>query len=101
VTMVDHVRSSPAMSHLLHVTKQRFVRILLAGGLVTGGLGAPALLAAGTAQADTLPCGSSIAAGTVCAVSGSVQLTPGPLTRTAPSAHAGWGTAPGIDRHQE
>ena len=89
------------MSHLLHVTKQRFVRILLAGGLVTGGLCAPALLAAGTAQADTLPCGSSIAAGTVCAVSGSVQLTPGPLTLTAPSALAWWGTANGFDLHLE
>lgn len=89
------------MSHLKHVTKKRIARILLAGGLATGGLGAPLLLATGTAQAGTLPCGTTIAAGTACTTTGSVELTPGPLTLTAPSELDWSGTANGLDLHLE
>jgi hypothetical protein len=64
--------------------------------LLTGGLGASVLLAGGTAQAAA--CGTAIAAGTPCTLTGTLILTSGALTLTAPSA-LGWsGNVSGLDQ---
>jgi hypothetical protein len=89
------------MSHQMHVVKKRLVRLAIAGGLFTGAVGAPLLLAAGTAQAAPGPCGTAIAAGTVCTLTGTLTLTPGSLTLTSPTALAWSGTANGLDLHLE
>jgi len=84
------------MSHLKHVIRKRLVRLLLAGGLVTGAIGAPALLAAGTAQAAA--CGTATLAGTNCTLTGTLDLLAGPLTLTSPTALAWSGTNNGLNQ---
>jgi len=76
------------MSHLMHVVQKRLVRLVLAGGLVTGAIGAPLLLTAGTAQAAA--CGTANAAGVACTLNGSMTLTGGTLTLTVPMNALSW-----------
>jgi hypothetical protein len=84
------------MSHLMHAIEKRLGRLLLAGALVTGGIGAPVLLATGTAQAAA--CGTATLAGTPCTLTGTLVLTPGTLTLTAPAALAWAATGSGVDQ---
>ena len=84
------------MRHLMHTTKRRLARLLGACALLTVGIGAPALILAGTAQAA--PCGTATAAGTSCTLTGTLSLTSGSLNLTSPSA-LGWGaTLSGLDQ---
>src|ERR1700761_5637093 len=72
-----------AMSHLKHAAQKRLVRLVLAGGLLTGAIGTPLVLTGGTAQAVTCNVGSA------CALSGQLNLTAGLLSLTTASA-LGW-----------
>jgi hypothetical protein len=64
--------------------------------LLAAGACAPALLAAGAAQAG--PCGSAIAASTTCSVTGTLTLYSGTLSMTSPAA-LGWSsTISGLDQ---
>jgi hypothetical protein len=85
-----------AMSQKMHVIRKRLVRLLVAGGLLTGAVGAPVLLTAGTAEAG--PCGTAIAAGTSCTLTGTLNLLAGPLTLTSPTALAWSGTENGLNQ---
>src|SRR5258708_29869326 len=84
------------MSHLMHVVNKRLVRLLLAGGLLTGAVGAPAMLTAGSAEAAA--CGSATLAGVSCTLTGTLNLLPGTLTLTSPTALAWSGTVTGLDQ---
>jgi hypothetical protein len=64
--------------------------------LLAGGVGGPALLSAGTAQA--VACGTAIAAGTPCTLTGTLGVTAGTLTLTSPAALAWATTASGSDQ---
>jgi hypothetical protein len=86
------------MRHLRNTIagRGRVARLLIAGTLVAGGIGAPVLLAAGTASAAA--CGTATAAGTPCQLTGTLDLTSGALTLTSPTA-LGWGaTVNGLDQ---
>jgi hypothetical protein len=85
------------MSHLMHLVRKRLVRLVITGGLLTGAVGAPILLTAGTAEAAT-PCGTAIPAGTSCTLTGTLNLLAGPLTLTSPDALAWSGTSNGFDQ---
>jgi hypothetical protein len=74
----------------------RLARLLAACVFLTGGIGAPVLLAAGTAQAAA--CGPAVAAGTTCTLTGTLTLTAGSLTMTSPTALAWAGTENGLDQ---
>lgn len=79
------------MSHLKHAVQKRLVRLVLAGGLLTGAIGAPLVLTGGTAQAVTCNVGSP------CTLAGQLALTAGPLSLITASA-LGWsGTETGSD----
>jgi hypothetical protein len=80
----------------MHVIRKRLVRLLLAGALLTGAVGAPVALVGGTAQAAA--CGTAVAAGTSCTLTGTLNLLAGPLTLTSPSALAWSGTDNGFDQ---
>lgn len=84
------------MSQVMHVIRKRLVRLLLAGGLLTGAVGVPVLLVGGTAQAAA--CGTAVPAGTSCTLTGTLNLLAGPLTLTSPSALAWSGTSNGFDQ---
>ena len=81
------------MRYLLSTTKKRFIPLLGASVLLTGGIGASVLFAGGTADAATCP------AGTACTITGTLNVTSGALTLTAPPA-LGWSeTVNGLDQH--
>jgi hypothetical protein len=79
------------MSHLMHAIPKRLVRLVMAGGLLTGAVAAPLLLTGGTAQAALCSAGST-PAGTPCTLTGTLSLTSGSLSLTAPGA-LGWTAA--------
>jgi WxL domain surface cell wall-binding len=68
------------------------VLVVLAGGLTAGSVA----LLPGTAMAG--PCGTAIAAGTSCAMTGTVSLSAGPLTLTSPSSLSWSSTLTGLDQ---
>ena len=72
------------------------MRLLVAGGLLTGAVGAPVLLTAGTAEAGA--CGTPILSGTSCTLTGTLNLLAGPLTLTSPTALAWSGTDNGLNQ---
>lgn len=74
----------------------RLVRVLVAGGVVTGAIAAPTLLAAGTAEAAG--CGGAIPAGTSCTITGTVTLTAGSLALTSPSTLSWAAALNGLDQ---
>jgi len=80
---------------MMCMTRRR-LRLLVACVLLAGGVGGPALLGAGTAQA--VVCGTAIAAGTPCTLTGTLGVTAGTLTLTSPTALAWATTASGIDQ---
>ena len=80
----------------MRTASRRLAPLLGACVLLTGGLGASVLLAGGTAQAAA--CGTATAAGTPCTLTGTLILTSGALTLTAPNA-LGWsGNVSGLDQ---
>jgi hypothetical protein len=84
------------MRLLMRMSRTRLARLLVACVLLTGGIGAPVLLAAGTAQAAA--CGSATPAGTTCTLTGTLTLTAGTLNLTSPTALAWTGTVSGFDQ---
>lgn len=68
------------------------VLVLLASGMTAGSVA----LMSGTASAA--PCGTAIAAGTSCTMTGTVSLTAGSLTLTSPSALSWSTTLTGVDQ---
>jgi hypothetical protein len=84
------------MSQKMHVVRRRLVRLLVAGGLLTGAVAAPVLLTAGTAEAGA--CGTPIASGTSCTLTGTLNLLAGPLTLTSPTALDWSGTDSGLNQ---
>jgi len=70
---------------------------LLAACLLAGGIGAPVLLTAGTAEATA--CGTAIPAGTACTLTGTATVTAGSLTLTSPSSLTWSATLNGLDQH--
>jgi hypothetical protein len=84
------------MSQKMHVIRKRLVRLLLAGGVLTGAVGAPVLLTAGTAEAGV--CGGAVVAGTSCTLTGTLNLLAGQLNLTSPTALAWSGTDNGLNQ---
>jgi hypothetical protein len=84
------------MRHLVGTTGGRAGRLLGAAVLLAGGLGAVALLAAD--PADAVACGTAIAAGTACTLTGTLGVTTGTLTMTSPTALAWTATPTGLDQ---
>src|ERR1700733_972866 len=85
------------MRYLLSTTKKRFIPLLGASVLLTGGIGASVLFAGGTA--DAVACSPAEPAGTPCPLTGPLTMTSGTLTLTAPPA-LGWSeTVNGLDQH--
>jgi len=64
--------------------------------LLAGGIGGPALLAAGAAQA--VACGTAVPAGTACTLSAKIGVTAGVLALTSPTALAWTTTDNGLDQ---
>lgn len=64
---------------------------------LTGGL-APALIALTPGVASAGPCGSAVAAGTTCTLTGTLGVTGGSLTLTSPSSLAWSETLNGLDQ---
>lgn len=84
------------MGHLRNLIRRRDIRFLAAGVLLAGGIGAPVLLGAGAAQAQT--CGTATDSGVSCTLTGTLGLTGGTLNLTPPAA-LGWGTTgTGVDQ---
>jgi len=85
----------------MHVVQKRLVRLFIAGGVLTGAIGAPLLLAAGTAEAAGTPgsstCGTSGTPGTTCSLIGTLGLTGGLLTLTGPTALTWSATESGLN----
>jgi hypothetical protein len=84
------------MRHLARVTGRRIACLLGTCGLLAGGAGATVLLAAEPAGA--VACGTAIAAGTACTLTGTLGVTTGTLTLTSPSALAWSTTETGADQ---
>jgi hypothetical protein len=84
------------MRHLMHVVGKRLVRLAVAGGLLTGAIGAPILLTAGTAEAAG--CGAAVPVGSSCTLTGTLNLLAGTLTLTSPTALAWSGTSNGFNQ---
>jgi hypothetical protein len=84
------------MRNLMHTTKKRLTPLLAASVLLTGGIGASILFTGGTADAS--PCTGAETDGTACSITGTLNMTGGTLTFTAPPA-LGWSeTVNGLDR---
>jgi len=83
------------MRELMHTARGRAARLVGAGVLLAGGIGAAVVLAAGPAEAA--PCGTAVAAGTSCTMTGSLDLSGGTLTLTSPSALGWTATLTGLD----
>ena len=77
------------MRNLITTTKKRFIPLLGAFVLLTGGIGASILFTGGTA--DATGCTGANPSGAGCTITGAVDLTGGTMTLTAPPA-LGWGT---------
>ena len=75
---------------------RRADRLLVAWVLLTGGLSVPALLAAGPAQAAD--CGTPVADGLPCTLTGTATVTAGPLNLTSPAALDWATTLNGLDQ---
>jgi hypothetical protein len=75
------------MRNLIRTTKKRLTPLLVASVLLTGGIGTSVLFTGGTA--DAAPCTGANPAGTACTITGTLTLTSGSLTLTAPPA-VGW-----------
>jgi hypothetical protein len=80
------------MRFSLPTGRRRLVRLLGAGVLVTGGACMPVLLAAGSAQAATC------AAAAGCAATGTLTMSAGSLSLTAPDNLAWGATLSGLDQ---
>jgi hypothetical protein len=80
------------MIELMHTTRRRLACLMGASVLLAG---AAALLAAGPAGATA--CGTAIAAGANCTMTGSLGLSGGTLTLTSPSALGWTATLSGLD----
>jgi hypothetical protein len=80
----------------MRLASRRLARLLAACVLVTGGIGAPVLLAAGTAQAAA--CGTATPAGTPCTLTGTATVTAGALNLTSPAALTWASTGTGFDQ---
>jgi WxL domain surface cell wall-binding len=85
------------MGNLIRMAKGRFTPLLGACVLFTGGISASVLLGAGTAQAVPCPVGPE-AAGTACTITGTLVITSGTLTLTAPPALGWTETVNGLDQ---
>lgn len=86
------------MRNLISTSKKRLMPLLGASVLLTGGVGASVLFAGGTADAapelPPTPCASGVA----CDITGTLILTSGSMTLTAPAA-VGWGAGmTGVDQ---
>ena len=80
----------------MHVVRKRVVRLVAVGGLLTGAIGAPITLTAGTA--DAASCGTAIPVGSSCTLTGTLNLLAGTLTLTSPTALAWSGTSNGFNQ---
>jgi hypothetical protein len=80
------------MRYLIRTSKRRFIPLLGAFALLMGGIGASAMSTARTADA------AACVTGTNCTITGTLAMTGGALTLTAPSA-LGWSeTVNGLDQ---
>jgi WxL domain surface cell wall-binding len=85
------------MRNLISTGKKRFMPLLTASALLTGGVGASLLFAGGTADAAACP-GTPVLAGTACSITGTLIITSGTMTLTPPPA-LGWSeTVSGLDQ---
>jgi hypothetical protein len=84
------------MRHLARTISCRLGRFLGVCVLLTGGVGASALVTAGSAQAAA--CGSATPAGTPCTLTGTLGVLAGSLTLTSPTALAWSTTGSGVDQ---
>jgi hypothetical protein len=84
------------MGNLMRLASSRPAYLLAACLLVTGGIGASVLLAAGTAQAAA--CGTATPAGTPCTLTGTATVTAGALNLTSPVALTWASTETGVDQ---
>jgi hypothetical protein len=75
---------------------RRFPRLLAAGALLIGCASTPVLLDAESAQA--VACGTPVAAGTPCTLTGTATLTAGTLALTSPAALAWTATENGLNQ---
>ena len=76
---------------------RRSLRMLAVLAFLTGGL-TPALIALTPGVASAGPCGSAVAAGTTCTLTGSLGVTGGSLTLTSPSSLTWSETLNGLDQ---
>jgi hypothetical protein len=84
------------MRHLARTISCRLGRFLGVCVLLTGGVGASALVTAGSAQAAA--CGSATPAGTPCTLTGTLGVLAGALNLTSPTALAWSTTSTGLDQ---
>jgi WxL domain surface cell wall-binding len=84
------------MGHLVRMVRRRLARLLGAFVLLTGGIGTPILLTAGTAQAAA--CSGAVLAGVTCTDAGQLVFTGGNLTFTPPTVFAWAATDTGVDQ---
>jgi hypothetical protein len=90
------------MRNSILITRKRLTPVLAASVLLTGGIGASLLFAGGTADAATdlpaAPCAGANASGAACTIAGTLTVTSGVMTLTAPPA-VGWAeTISGADQ---
>jgi hypothetical protein len=79
--------------------RRRLARVMGAGVLLTGGIGASVLLGAGAAQAIACTSGSNASgAGNACTDIGTFTFTAGSLTFTPPLVYTWAGTDTGVDQ---
>jgi hypothetical protein len=84
------------MRQLARTPGKRLACLLGTGVLLAGGIGATSVLAAG--PADAVACGTAIAAGATCTMTGTLTLTAGALNLTSPTALAWSETLNGLDQ---
>lgn len=75
------------MRNSIPTSKKRFMPLMSASVLLAGGIGASLLFAGGTA--DAAACAGATPSGTACTITGTLIVTSGSMTLTAPPA-LGW-----------
>lgn len=83
--------------YMTRMTGKRIACALAASALLAGGAGTVVLLT--TASAGAVACGTATAAGTPCTMTGTLILSSGTLTLTAPSALSWAGNVTGLDQN--
>jgi WxL domain surface cell wall-binding len=84
------------MRNLISMTRKRLLPLLAASVLLAGGISASLLFTGGTA--DAVACAGANAEGAACTITGTLTMTSGVLTLTAPPAVAWAETISGADQ---